>query len=298
MTSVSSMTPRFDVITLFPDMFSVVRDLGVTGRAHRQGIWSLGLWNPRDFTHDVHRTVDDRPYGGGPGMVMLANPLEQAVNAARKARMASSPVTDVSAPVSLPSSTSGISDAVSAGSLCSGAAAVPVILLSPVGKPFTQSRAQALADGAGAILVCGRYEGIDQRFIDRCVTEEISLGDFVLSGGEIAALAVMDATLRLLPGVLNDSESARQDSFNEALTGLLDSPHYTRPEIYEGQAVPPELLSGHHAHIAQWRRRQSLTLTFERRPDLLERARASGLLSVADEHFLAGLESPEKGSLK
>ena len=249
---------RFDVVSLFPDMFSPVRDLGVTGRAHKQGIWSLGLWNPRDYTHDVHRTVDDRPYGGGPGMVMLAEPLEQAVKAAKTAR------TD-------------------------DAAQVPVILMSPTGQRFDQAMAQSLADGEGAILICGRYEGVDQRFINRNVTHEISIGDFVMSGGEIAALAIMDSVLRLLPGVLNDAESARQDSFNEALTGLLDSPHYTRPELYEGMAVPAELLSGHHANIAVWRRQQSLALTAKRRPDLIVAAREAGLLSKADERFLAEL---------
>ncbi|RIY40532.1 tRNA (guanosine(37)-N1)-methyltransferase TrmD [Neopusillimonas maritima] len=249
---------RFDVITLFPDMFSVVRDLGVTGRAHRNEHWRLQLWNPRDFTQDVHRTVDDRPYGGGPGMVMMAEPLEKAVMVARNAR------TDTP----------------------------PVILLSPAGKPFTQSRAQALANSPGAILICGRYEGIDQRFINRCVTEEISLGDFVVSGGEIPALAIMDSVVRLLPGVLNDADSARQDSFHDDLTGLLDSPHYTRPEVYEGEPVPTELLSGHHANIAQWRRRQSLKITVQRRPELIEAARRQGLLSKADEAFLKLLSRP------
>jgi tRNA (guanine37-N1)-methyltransferase len=188
-------------------------------------------------------------------MVMLAEPLEKAVTAIRIAR------TDTP----------------------------PVILLSPAGKPFTQSRAQALADSQGAVLICGRYEGIDQRFINRCVTEEISLGDFVLSGGEIPALAIIDSVVRLLPGVLNDADSARQDSFHDDLTGLLDSPHYTRPECYEGEPVPTELLSGHHANIAQWRRRQSLKITAQRRPDLIETARRNGLLSKADEAFLKTL---------
>ncbi|MYN11926.1 tRNA (guanosine(37)-N1)-methyltransferase TrmD [Pusillimonas sp. TS35] len=248
---------RFDVITLFPDMFSVVRDLGVTGRAHRQALWSLHLWNPRDFTHDVHRTVDDRPYGGGPGMVMLAEPLEHSVDAALVARGAAEPP--------------------------------PVILMSPTGQRFDQSMAQEFAASPGAVIVCGRYEGIDQRFIDRRVTHEISLGDFVLSGGEIAALAIIDAAVRLLPGALNDAGSAPQDSFNTALTGLLDSPHYTRPEVYQGVSVPTPLLSGHHANIAVWRRQQSLALTAARRPDLIEHARASGLLSKADENYLAAL---------
>ena len=250
---------RFDIVTLFPDMFGTVRDLGVTGRAHAQGLWALHAWNPRDYTHDVHRTVDDRPYGGGPGMVMMAAPLEAAVAAAQAARAAQT------------------------------LQPVPVVLLSPTGRRYDQQAAQALATGPGAVLICGRYEGVDQRFIDRCVTDEISLGDFVLSGGEIAALAVIDAAVRLLPGVLNDGDSALQDSFNDTLSGLLDSPHYTRPEVHAGVVVPAELLSGHHANIARWRREQSLRLTVARRPDLLERARAQGWLTPADERYLATL---------
>lgn len=250
---------RFDVVTLFPDMFGIVRDLGVTGRAHTQGLWALHIWNPRDFTHDVHRTVDDRPYGGGPGMVMMAAPLEAAVAAAQSARAVQ------------------------------GLEATPIVLLSPTGRRYDQAGAQSLAGGPGAIFICGRYEGVDQRFIDRCVTHEVSLGDFVLSGGEIAALAIMDAAVRLLPGALNDDDSAQQDSFNDTLSGLLDSPHYTRPETYQGEPVPAALLSGHHANIARWRREQSLRLTALRRPDLLQRARAQGWLTRDDERFLVSL---------
>ncbi len=248
---------RFDIVTLFPDMFGAVCDHGVTARAYKQQLWSLGLWNPRDFTQDVHRTVDDRPYGGGPGMVMLVDPLEKAVAAAKAQR--------------------------------GTAADAPVILMSPTGRRFNQALAEELVAGEGAILICGRYEGVDQRFIDRCVTDEISMGDFVLSGGEIPALAIIDSVVRLLPGVLNDADSAKQDSFNVTLTGLLDSPHYTRPEVYEGQSVPAELLSGHHANIAVWRRQQSLMLTLKRRPDLIESARQQGLLSKSDERFLKQL---------
>ncbi|GGX34994.1 tRNA (guanine-N(1)-)-methyltransferase [Pigmentiphaga litoralis] len=247
---------RFDVVTLFGPMFSAVTEQGVTGRAHTQSRWRLNTWNPRDFTTDVHRTVDDRPYGGGPGMVMRVDPLEKAVAAIQADR---------------------------------ASAAVPVILMSPQGRRFDQARAQALADSPGAILVCGRYEGIDQRFIDRWVTEEISLGDFVLSGGEIAALAVVDATVRLLPGVLNDGESAVQDSFNEHLSGLLDCPHYTRPEVFDGVPVPDVLMSGHHANIVVWRRRQSLEATARKRPDLIVAARERGWLSRDDEKFLSSL---------
>jgi len=250
---------RFDVVTLFPEMFGAVRDLGVTGRAHAQGRWSLQAWNPRDFTSDVHRTVDDRPYGGGPGMVMMAAPLERTLAAIRAAHAAA------------------------------GVAPLPVALLAPTGRRFDQAAAAGLAAGPGRIFVCGRYEGVDQRFIERCVDEEWSIGDFVLSGGELAAMAMMDACVRLLPGVLNDDESARQDSFHPTLAGLLDSPHYTRPEVYEGQAVPAPLLSGHHAQIARWRRERSLALTWRRRPDLIEAARRQGLLSKEDERYLAGL---------
>lgn len=253
---------RFDAVTLFPEMFGLVRDQGVTGRAHTQGIWFLKAWNPRDFTHDAHRTVDDRPYGGGPGMVMLAAPLEAAIDAAQAERAAQ------------------------------GLLEAPVVLLAPTGQRYGQREAQQLASaGQGAIFICGRYEGVDQRFIDRRVTQEWSLGDFVLSGGEIAALAMIDAAVRLLPGVLNDGDSALQDSFNPALDGLLDSPHYTRPEIYEGVSVPEPLLSGHHARIARWRREQSLLLTAERRPDLIEQARAAGRLTREDERFLASLSA-------
>lgn len=246
---------RYDVITLFPDMFEALHAHGVTGRAHQLGLWRLRCWNPRDFTQDVHRTVDDRPYGGGPGMVMMAGPLEKAVQAAQADR----------------------------------ASPAAVVLLSPTGQRFDQGMAQEWSAGDGAILVCGRYEGVDQRFIERCVTHEVSLGDFVLSGGELPAMVMMDSVVRLLPGALNDAESARQDSFNTALTGLLDSPHYTRPEVYETQPVPAELLSGHHARIAQWRREQSLSLTLARRPDLLEQARQEGVLSPKDEAYLAKL---------
>lgn len=250
---------RIDAVTLFPDMFGVVRDAGVTGRAHAQGLWSIQTWNPRDFTHDVHRTVDDRPYGGGPGMVMMAEPLSLAVAEIRRTR----------ASQSLPGA--------------------PVVLLSPTGERYSQARASALAQSSGAILVCGRYEGVDQRFIDSHVDEQWSLGDFVLSGGELAALAMIDAAVRLLPGALNHGESSLQDSFQETLSGLLDSPHYTRPETFSGERVPQVLMSGNHALIARWRREQSLRLTALKRPDLIEQARARGLLGPLDEKFLRSL---------
>ncbi|MCC7005715.1 MAG: tRNA (guanosine(37)-N1)-methyltransferase TrmD [Ottowia sp.] len=245
---------RFDIISLFPDMFRALSDFGVTGRALQQNKWQLGLWNPRDFTHDRHRTVDDRPYGGGPGMVMLAQPLEDTVLAARQAQ-----------------NTAGIANS-------------RVLMLSPQGRVLNHALVMALSREPGLVLLCGRYEAVDQRVLARCVDEEISVGDFVLSGGEIPAMGLMDAVIRQLPGVLGDGQSAVQDSF---VDGLLDCPHYTRPEVYQGMAVPEVLLSGHHAQIMQWRRVQALTKTARNRPDLLVAARAAGLLSLADEAFLA-----------
>lgn len=247
---------RIDVITLFPEMFNAVADLGITGRAHRQGLWQLKTWNPRDFTHDVHHTVDDRPYGGGPGMVMLAEPLLRTLTAMR-------------------------TDQAQAGIETS-----PLCFLSPAGQVWSQGQVQHYATCSHFSLLCGRYEGIDQRFIDLYVDREISLGDFVLSGGELAAMAIVDSVIRVLPGVLNTQDSALQDSFHPAQSGLLDSPHYTRPEVFQNQAVPDVLLSGHHKNIALWRRQQSLRLSAQRRPELIERARAAGQLSRADEKYL------------
>ncbi|WP_322994718.1 tRNA (guanosine(37)-N1)-methyltransferase TrmD [Castellaniella sp.] len=255
---------RFDLITLFPDMCAALREHGVSGRAHQRGLWTLHAWNPRDFTHDAHRTVDDRPFGGGPGMVMMAEPLALAVQAIRADRL--------QAGVDSPDQVA------------------PVVLLSPAGQVHHQAQARGWAGGTGAILVCGRYEGIDQRFIDHYVDQQVSLGDFVLSGGELAALVLIDSVVRLLPGVLHDAESAEQDSFNPALTGLLDSPHYTRPEVWRDQVVPETLLSGHHARIQAWRRQQSLHLTQAERPDLVEQARAAGGLSRQDEACLDALD--------
>jgi tRNA (guanine37-N1)-methyltransferase len=265
---------RFDVISLFPEMLALVRDHGVTGRAHAQGRWALQVWNPRDTTHDVHRRVDDRPYGGGPGMVMMADPLRASLERVHAARAQSTPPSQANGGVGPSKGFAPRADA-------------PIILLSPAGRLFDQSAAQHMASGAGAVFICGRYEGVDQRFIDTHVDEEWSMGDFVLSGGEIAALAVIDAVVRLLPGVLNDDDSARFDSFHDAMSGLLDSPHYTRPEVFDGVAVPNVLLSGHHAKIAMWRREQSLRLTSVRRPDLIAAARAAGRLTAADERVLA-----------
>ena len=229
---------RIDVVTLFPEMIEHAIGFGVTGRARERGLWQLGVWNPRDFATDNHRTVDDRPYGGGPGMVMLPGPLALAIVAARSAQG-------------------------------SGVASTRTIHLTPAGVPLTHARVAEFAGAvdAGYVLVAGRYEGIDERLIAREVDHEIAMGDFVVSGGELPALMLIDALVRQLPGALNDAESAVQDSF---VDGLLDCPHYTRPEIFEGAAVPPVLLSGNHAAIARWRRMQALGRTRDRRPELLE----------------------------
>ena len=225
---------RFDCVTLFPEAFAAVTDSGVTRRALEGGLWSLSLWNPRDFTTDNYRTVDDRPYGGGPGMVMLAEPLEKAIAAARAAAPGEA----------------------------------KVIYLSPQGPVMDHRKVMELAAGARWVLLCGRYEGVDERLIRRRVDEELSIGDYVLSGGELAAMVLIDAVVRQLPGALGDGLSAEQDSF---VNGLLDCPQYTRPETYAGEAVPPVLLSGHHAQIERWRLKQSLGRTWLRRPELLER---------------------------
>ena len=225
---------HFDVVTLFPEMVSTIAEFGVVGRARRNGLVSLDCENPRDHTSDVHRTVDDRPYGGGPGMVMKYEPLAEALAAARSRAPEGS----------------------------------PVVYLSPQGRVFDQATATRFAALPGLILLAGRYEGVDERLIEAHVDEELSLGDFVLSGGEVAAMAVIDAVVRLLPDVLGDDESAAQDSFVE---GLLDCPHYTRPEEIDGRRTPDVLLSGDHAKIARWRMKQALGRTYERRPDLIDK---------------------------
>lgn len=244
------MHVRIDVVTLFPEMVTQASSYGVTGRARERGLWQLGVWNPRDYATDAYRTVDDRPYGGGPGMVMMAAPLARAVAAAREAQRAA------------------------------GAGASKTLYLSPAGAPLSHRTVMELASARGVALtlVAGRYEGIDQRFIDREVDAEISIGDFVVSGGELPALLLIDAIARQLPGALNDGESAQQDSF---VDGLLDCPHYTRPERYDDDPVPPVLLSGDHAEIRRWRRKQSVGRTWQRRPDLMARRTLS-----ADEQAL------------
>jgi tRNA (guanine37-N1)-methyltransferase len=238
---------QFDCVTLFPQMFAAVADYGIARRAREEGRWSLATWNPRDFTSDNYRTVDDRPYGGGPGMVMLAEPLEKAIRAAQ-GRVPGKPAR--------------------------------VILLSPQGAVLDHARVMALAGLERIVLVCGRYEAVDERLVRRCVDEEISVGDYVLSGGELAAMVLIDVVVRQLPGALNDPQSAVQESF---VTGLLDYPHYTRPEVYEGERVPDVLLSGHHAEIERWRLKQALGRTWLRRPEVL----AKRSLTAAEHKLLA-----------
>jgi len=224
---------NFQVVTLFPELFQTVTGSGITGRAHDKGLWSCQCYNPRDQVQDVHRTVDDRPYGGGPGMVMLYQPLAASWQAMVSELHGTKP---------------------------------HFIYLSPQGKPLTQQRVTELAQLPNIALLCGRYEGVDERFIEQYVDEEIAIGDFVVSGGELPAMMLMDAVIRLLPGALGRSASAVEDSFTD---GLLDCPHYTRPPVIDGLSVPSVLQSGNHADIAKWRRQQQLLRTAERRPDLL-----------------------------
>ena len=250
---------RIDVVTLFPEMIDQAVRFGVTARARERNLWRLGLWNPRDFARDNHRTIDDRPYGGGPGMVMLPGPLCEAIEAARTAQRAD------------------------------GVTATRTIHLTPAGAPLTHDRVVELAQAKdiGYVLIAGRYEGIDERVAIREVDEEVAVGDFVVSGGELPALMLIDAIARQLPGALNDAESATQESF---VAGLLDCPHYTRPEVFEGMQVPAVLLSGNHAAIARWRRMQALGRTAERRPALLQGRR----LTAREQELLAQYRSGDR----
>lgn len=246
---------RIDIITLFPELFGPHLSLGVTRRAFSPNGIDVRLWPLRDHAEGAYRRVDDRPFGGGPGMVMMAEPLQRAFEA-----------------------------------VCADRGEVPSLIhFTPTGERLTQARVRELAAGPGAAILCGRYEGVDQRFVDRHVTLELSLGDYVLSGGELPALVLLDAMARLQPGVM-PAGSHEQDSFSD---GLLEGPSYTRPERWVTPAgekgVPAELLSGHHGAIATWRRRQSLALTARRRPDLIEQARRQGALSPDDEHFLQSI---------
>ena len=246
----------FDVVTLFAPMFDAITQHGITRRAVERGLFALQCWNPRDFATDNYRTVDDRPYGGGPGMVMLAEPLEKALQAARERQLAVS------------------------------GQRPKVVYLSPQGQPLTHRLVMQLQAEPGLVLLAGRYEGIDERVIQRQVDLEISLGDYVLSGGELGAMVVIDAIVRQLPGVLNDAGSAEQDSF---VDGLLDCPHYTRPEVYEGISVPDVLLSGNHAEINRWRLKQALGRTWQRRPELL----ASRQLTKEESRLLASFQKEQ-----
>ena len=245
---------NFQVITLFPEMFDAITKHGITSRALERKIYSLNMINPREFTTDNHKTVDDRPYGGGPGMVMLAEPLEKAIHAAKAVN-----------------------------------AKARVIHLSPRGTPLTHEKVMQLSQEKGLILLASRYEGVDERLLDALVDEEISIGDYVLSGGELPAMALIDAVVRQLPGALGDADSAIEDSF---VNGLLDCPHYTRPEVYEGLAVPEVLLSGNHAKIREWRLKQSLLLTRAKRPDLL----AARSLTKEEARLLKEIEQEQASS--
>ena len=253
---------RFDVITLFPELFAPFLSHGINRRAFDSRQVDVRLWQLRDFAEGNYRRVDDRPFGGGPGMVMQADPLYRCWQAIRADRGAEYPE----------------------------ARPVPTVLFSPLGERLSHPVVERFCADAGAILVCGRYEGLDQRFIDACVDVQLSLGDFVLSGGEIPAMALLDSVARLQPGVLNDAGSHQQDSFNPALDGLLDCPHYTRPEVWSGprgdEPVPAVLLSGHHGQIEAWRRQQRLRQTAQWRPDVLAQVRAQGGLSATDEQWL------------
>ena len=251
------MALRIDIITLFPEWVVTVVENGVCRRAVENSEMVLKMWNPRDFTQDRHQSVDDRPYGGGPGMVMLYEPLKACLDT-------------VKADCDLPAQ---------------------VIYLSPQGRRLDQQVVCQLAERERVILIAGRYEGIDERFIQQFVDEEWSIGDYVLSGGELAAMIVVDAVSRLLPGTLGDSNSASQDSF---MDGLLDFPHYTRPEVVDGQKVPSVLLGGNHAEIATWRLKQSLGRTWQRRPDLLEKVE----LNTENRELLKAFQAESGGSVK
>jgi len=257
-----------DVVTLFPDMFNAITQFGVTGRACENDIFHLNTWNPRDFAQDHYRTVDDSPYGGGPGMVMKVQPLEDAIVSAKKRQQLT-----------------GISNS-------------EVIYLTPQGQRLDHQLVDRLSKSSGIILLCGRYEGIDERLISRQVDTEISIGDYVLSGGELAAMVLIDSIIRLIPGTLGDPESASQDSF---VNGLLDYPHFTRPENYYGSSVPEILLTGNHANIRRWRLQQALGKTWLKRPDLFEIKTMQGMTEEEEmlfEEFKKTCEDHEKTDSK
>ena len=261
------MTKQYDVITLFPEMFDAIADSGITRRALDEKAWALKCWNPRDFTSDKHRTVDDRPFGGGPGMVMKAEPLNAAIDAGVQRQKND------------------------------GVDKPKVVYLTPQAKPITDAGIRQLCEESGLIFLCGRYEGIDERLIQSRVDIEISIGDYVLSGGELAAMVLIDAMVRLLPGVLNTADSATEDSFSPTRGGLLDHPHYTRPEVWNGLEVPQELMSGNHAGIVEWRKREAMERTLSRRPDLLEVALENAVLDKSDLKILSALKNSTRSKL-
>jgi tRNA (guanine37-N1)-methyltransferase len=248
---------QIDVVTLFPPMFDAVTEYGVTGRARERRLFELVLWNPRDFAGNAYRSIDDRPYGGGPGMVMMAEPLEKAVLSARQRQRST------------------------------GVVRPRVVHLTPQGRLLDHGRVAQLSQEQGLVMLAGRYEGVDERLVRRVVDDEISIGDYVLSGGELAAMVLIDCIVRQLPGALGDRESAGQDSF---ATGLLDHPHYTRPEVYEGVAVPQSLISGNHAEIARWRLKQALGRTWQRRPDLIAKRNLSAAESALLDEYRKEME--------
>jgi tRNA (guanine37-N1)-methyltransferase len=248
---------QIDAVTLFPPMFDAVTEYGVTGRARERKLFELVLWNPRDFAGNAYRSIDDRPYGGGPGMVMMAEPLEKAVLSARQRQRSS------------------------------GVVRPRIVHLTPQGRLLDHERVAELSREQGLVMLAGRYEGVDERLVKRVVDDEVSIGDYVLSGGELAAMVLIDCVVRQLPGALGDRESAGQDSF---ATGLLDHPHYTRPEVYEGVAVPQSLTSGNHAEIARWRLKQALGRTWQRRPDLLAKRNLSAAESALLDEYRKEME--------
>ena len=270
-------TLRIDVVTIFPGMFDALTGHGITGRAVDRALLDLHRWNPRDVTDDTYRRVDDRPFGGGPGMVMLAEPLARTLDAIAQAQ--------AEAPISPPQTAQEVAPDRAPGP-------APVIYLSPRGQPLTQGRVCELATLPALTLLCGRYEGIDERLLQTRVDEEIAVGDFVVSGGELPAMMLIDAVVRWLPGAVQDVASVQEDSFSR---GLLDCPHYTRPEEWRGLRVPEVLLGGHHERIREWRRQQAVLATLERRPELLQLARAQGWLDRADESTLSSSGKGKSG---
>ncbi len=248
---------QIDVVTLFPAMFEAVTESGVTSRARERGLYQLVLWNPRDFSSNSYRSVDDRPYGGGPGMVMMAEPLEKSIAAACQRQRSS------------------------------GVSKPRVVHLTPQGRRLDHAQVQELAAEQGIVMLAGRYEGVDERLIAKAIDDEVSIGDYVMSGGELAAMVVIDCVVRQLPGTLGASDSAEQDSF---VNGLLDCPHYTRPEVYEGERVPEVLMSGNHAQIERWRLKQALGRTWQRRPELLEKRGMSDKERALLEEYRTELE--------